>query len=110
LQALAVKQAGQELVTCRPADLLTPRMPKLREELAAKGLPVSDENAVLFAMFPRETEAFYKPAAPVAAPAAAPAAKVAAAAPVTAGATGPVSKFTFTVNDRRYETTVQDLN
>jgi pyruvate carboxylase subunit B len=61
VQALARKQSGQEPVTGRPADLLAPRMPKLREELAAKGLPVTDENAVLFAMFPRETEAFYKP-------------------------------------------------
>ncbi len=109
LQALALKHSGQELVTVRPADLLAPRMPKLREELAAKGLSVSDENAVLFAMFPRETEAFYKPAAPATVVAAAPVPPVArAAAPHVAA--GPVTKFTLTVNERRYETLVEDLN
>ena len=110
LQALALKQSGQALVTGRPADLLPPRMPKLREELAAKGLPVSDENAVLFAMFPRETEAFYlpKPAAP--APAAAAQATITpvpVAAPVVGGK---VSRYALTVNQRRYEATVEALN
>jgi oxaloacetate decarboxylase alpha subunit/pyruvate carboxylase subunit B len=110
LQALALKQSGQALVTGRPADLLPPRMPKLREELAAKGLPVSDENAVLFAMFPRETEAFYlpKPAAP--APAAAAQATI-TPVPVAAPVVGEkVSRYALTVNQRRYEATVEALN
>lgn len=120
LQALALKASGQALVTGRPADLLAPRMPKLREELAAKGLAVSDENAVLFAMFPRETEAFYKPAAAVASPApaqiAAPAAVVppvqpsAPAAPAPQAGNGAVTRYAFTVNDRRYQTTIENLN
>lgn len=117
LLALARKQSGQDPVECRPADLLAPRMPKLREELAAKGLAVTDENAVLFAMFPRETEAFYKPApapAPVApkpAPvpvAPAPAAPPAYAEPVRSA--GKVSRMVLTLNDRRYEAQVEELN
>jgi oxaloacetate decarboxylase alpha subunit/pyruvate carboxylase subunit B len=125
LLALARKQSGQEPVQGRPADLLAPRMPKLREELAAKGLPVSDENAVLFAMFPRETEAFYKPAS-AAAPAAAPA-PVAAAFPVApapvvvvsappvpvaavAAPRAPASRMFLTLNGKRYEAQVEELN
>jgi oxaloacetate decarboxylase alpha subunit/pyruvate carboxylase subunit B len=115
VQALASKQAKQEPVTCRPADLLAPRMPKLREELAAKGLPVSDENAVLYAMFPRETEAFYKPK-PAAAPAAPAAPVTPAPAPTTpapalaAAVPGKASHYALTVNNRRYEAMVEVLN
>jgi oxaloacetate decarboxylase alpha subunit/pyruvate carboxylase subunit B len=131
LLALARKQSGQEVIEGRPADLLAPRMPKLREELAAKGLAVTDENAVLYAMFPRETEAFYKPApaaapaapapavvvasapaAPAPAPAPAPvAAQPAASAPVTgAPAKGPVTRMILTLNNRRVEAVVEELN
>jgi oxaloacetate decarboxylase alpha subunit/pyruvate carboxylase subunit B len=121
LQALALKQSGQALVTGRPADLLAPRMPKLREELAAKGLPVSDENAVLFAMFPRETEAFYKPAVPAPAPAApvtvptpapivSPIQRVTPIVQVAQVATGPAARYNITVNDRCYATTVEELD
>ena len=122
LQALALKQSGQALVTGRPADLLVPRMAKLREELAAKNLPVSDETAVLFAMFPRETEAIYKAVAPATAPVmvapvpvAPPVAVVApippaAPAPVAYVPTGPVARYAITVNARRYETTVEELS
>lgn len=108
LQALACKQSKQEPVTGRPADLLEPRMPKLREELAAKGLPVSDENAVLYAMFPRETEAYYKPKPAAAAPA-----PKAAAAPAhnnSSPVPGRASRYVLTVNARRYETTVEEMN
>lgn len=107
LQALACKQSKQEPVTGRPADLLEPRMPKLREELAAKGLPVSDENAVLYAMFPRETEAYYKPKPAASAPATA-AAAPAAATPAPASAKS--SRYVLTVNSRRYETTVEEIS
>ena len=50
----AENQAGQEAIDCRPADVLEPRMPLLRKDLADKGLPDSDEMAVLHAMFPQE--------------------------------------------------------
>jgi oxaloacetate decarboxylase alpha subunit/pyruvate carboxylase subunit B len=111
VQALARKQSGQDPVTGRPADLLAPRMPKLREELAAKGLPVTDENAVLFAMFPRETEAFYKPKPAAAAPAAtAPAPAPAPASPAAPRVAGKAARYALTVNERRYEATVEFLS
>jgi oxaloacetate decarboxylase alpha subunit/pyruvate carboxylase subunit B len=121
LLSLARKQSGQDPVEGRPADLLPPRMPKLKEELAAKGLEPSDENAVLFAMFPRETEAFYKPAPAVAAPptAVAPAPSVSATPlrqappPAAVGprpaAPGRLSRMFLTVNNRRVEATVEEL-
>jgi hypothetical protein len=96
-------------------------MPKLKEELAAKGLVPSDENAVLFAMFPRETEAFYKPA-PVAATPPAAAAPVAPVTPAPVRQAPPVapvaprpavpgrlSRMFLTVNNRRVEATVEEL-
>ncbi|MFM8887396.1 MAG: pyruvate carboxyltransferase, partial [Chthoniobacterales bacterium] len=56
LLALVEKQSGKKAVTIRPADLLEPGMPALRDKLKEKGLPEDDETAVLFAMFPVETE------------------------------------------------------
>jgi oxaloacetate decarboxylase alpha subunit/pyruvate carboxylase subunit B len=109
LRALAAKKSGQDPVTVRPADLLAPRLPALREELAKKGLPVTDDNAVLFAMFPRETETLLKPPAPAAAPAAAPVQLAPASAPAAAAATGSPSRFNLTVNQRRHEVLVEDL-
>jgi oxaloacetate decarboxylase alpha subunit/pyruvate carboxylase subunit B len=124
LLAMARKQSGQEPMASRPADLLAPRMPKVREELAARGLAVTDENAVLFAMFPRETEAFYKPAPspatitppPVALNGAA--RTLAEAAPATPAASIPrssanrpnVSRIVLTLNERRYEAEIEELN
>ncbi len=56
LLAETMKRTGERPVTGRPADTLPPRMDSLRAKLREKGLPDSDENAVLFAMFPNETE------------------------------------------------------
>ncbi len=119
LLALARKQSGQEPVHGRPADLLAPRMPQLRQELAAKGLSVSDENAVLWAMFPRETEAFYKPAPAAPAPAA-PAAPVVpvsqASLPMSPPPPGaavtrrPATRMRLTLNHRRVEALVEELD
>ena len=55
-----VKRTHQQPVVGRPADLLEPRMEKIKETLRSKGLPDTDENAVLFAMFPLETERVLK--------------------------------------------------
>lgn len=57
---LAVSLSKEELVVGRPADLLSPRMPALREELAKNGLPVTDEACVLYAMFPQQTSDWFK--------------------------------------------------
>ena len=119
LLALARKQSGQDPVLGRPADLLAPRMPQLREELAAKGLAVTDENAVLYAMFPRETEAFYKPApAPASSSASAPVTVAAAngSTPTKLAPTAPnlpdnsTSKLRVTVDGKAYEVSVELLD
>ena len=56
LLGIVEKQSGKKAVTVRPADLLDPGLPALRDKLKEKGLPEDDETAVLFAMFPVETE------------------------------------------------------
>jgi pyruvate carboxylase subunit B len=99
LLALAVKKSGHEPVTVRPANLLAPLLPAIREELARKGLPVTDDNAVLYAMFPRETEALHKPAAPVT--------PVAPVSPPVSVGTAP-GRFQLTVNGHRHEVLVQE--
>jgi len=55
------KQSGNSRIEGRPADQLTPRMSVIREELRKKQLPVTDETAVLYAMFPQEVEQLYRP-------------------------------------------------
>ncbi|HWA87432.1 MAG TPA: pyruvate carboxyltransferase, partial [Opitutus sp.] len=107
---LARGKAGTEPIAGRPADALPPRMPKLREELAAAGLPTDDEACVLYAMFPREFTALQKNsagAAPAPAPGAStPTASGAAAAPVAKGAT---SRYALTIDGRRTEVTVTEI-
>jgi oxaloacetate decarboxylase alpha subunit/pyruvate carboxylase subunit B len=125
--AIIEKKTGQKPVTERPADLLPPGLPKLREQLHAKGLPEDDETAVLFAMFPQQVEALYKPKPPAPAPvvvasppapplvpslapAPAPAPVLAAApAPTHAGTNGVKRHFAITVNGVRRAVTVQEV-
>jgi oxaloacetate decarboxylase alpha subunit/pyruvate carboxylase subunit B len=110
LLALARKKSGQDPVEGRPADLLAPRMPALREELAKKGIEPSDDNAVLYAMFPRETAALYQPKpapAPKPVVVSPPAANGAAAAPATARS---IRKFFITINSQRSEVLVEELD
>lgn len=117
---LVLEKSKAEVVECRPADLLSPGMDKLKAELSSKGLPATDEAAVLYAMFPQQTEAVYKgtakpeepkkKAAPVAA--AAPAAAAPAAAPAVdpnAKVVGTASRLALTVNGKRHEVSVQEL-
>lgn len=56
---IAAKKSGKEPIDCRPADLAEPRMDKLREELAAEGMPADDEHCVIYAMFPQELKKYY---------------------------------------------------
>ena len=44
------------VVTCRPADLIAPELPKYREE--AKGLAKSEEDVLSYALFPRVASKF----------------------------------------------------
>lgn len=112
LLATVEKQTGHKRSEERQADLLPPRMPKLKEELRAKGLPDTDEMAVLHAMFPHELEKLLKPApvapaAPVSAPAA-PAAPMSAAAGVSAPA-GAGTRYSITLDGRAYGVAVEEV-
>ena len=65
--------APEDVITCRPADLLEPELEKYREEF--KGLAKSDEDVLSLALFPQVAPKFIeKRDAPKTAPAAAPAA------------------------------------
>lgn len=108
LRSLAETRTKQKAIECRAADLLEPRMPRLREELKSKGVPVNDENAVLYAMFPQQVEAFYKPKP--AAPAPAPAKPAPAQPPVESAAGGPQRRrYMITIDGRVHETVVEML-
>ncbi len=112
LLARILKQTGKEPMTDRPADILEPRMPKLREELKAKGLPTDDEACVLHAMFPNEFAALAQPAAsaatkpPPAAPVVQPAAPV---TPPTAMPPGPATRLRLTIDGRAHDISVEEL-
>ena len=78
----------EDVITCRPADLLQPEVEKYREEF--KDIAKSDEDVLSLALFPQVAPKFLAwrdgphdeaPAASAAAPAAAPAAKAAPADP-----------------------------
>ena len=83
----------EEVITCRPADLLEPELPKYREEF--KDIAKSDEDVLSLALFPQVAPKFLeyrdhpekRQPAPAAAPAPAPAkpAAPAAAAPAASG-------------------------
>jgi oxaloacetate decarboxylase alpha subunit/pyruvate carboxylase subunit B len=105
LLAQVEKMTNQKAVTERPADLLQPGMEKYRKQAVDKGLPASDEIAVLFAMFPQQVEALLKPKAPAPAPAAPAPAAPAAAAP----GNGRGQKLFVTVAGQRHEVTVETL-
>ncbi|HVU24156.1 MAG TPA: pyruvate carboxylase subunit B [Opitutus sp.] len=103
---IAREKSGTEPIAGRPADALPPRMPKLREELAAAGLPTDDEACVLHAMFPREFAALHKrPAA--AAPAATNGAAVRTPAPLAPGSAP--TRYALTIDGRRTEVTVAEI-
>jgi hypothetical protein len=100
-------------------------MPKLREQLRAKGLPEDDETAVLWAMFPQQLETLLKPKPAVATPlpaeapkaAPSPALPTSASAPATATSTpstltnqgAQTRHFAITVNGVRRQVTVQEV-
>ena len=76
---------NDEVITCRPADLLKPEMETLRAECKEKGIGHCEEDYLSYALFPQVAGKFFdwrdnphpvepapSPAAPAAAPAAAP--------------------------------------
>ncbi len=109
--ALAQAKSGQKPMAGRPADVLAPRMAKLRDELRVAGLPTDDEACVLHAMFPREFAALHAAQAAPTAPAA-PARPERPASPATeprSGATNPLRKYALTLDGRRTEVTVEEV-
>lgn len=99
---LALQKSGQKPVDGRPADVLAPRMPKLRNELAAAGLPTDDEACVLHAMFPREFAALHRPAPATPPPA--------ATAQVLPGTGKPATRYALTISGRRTEVSVAEVD
>ena len=47
-----------EVITCRPADLIEPELPKYREE--TKGLAKSEEDVLSYALFPQVAKKFFE--------------------------------------------------
>lgn len=60
-----------EVITCRPADLLEPELEKYAAEMKEKGIGKSYEDVLSYALFPQVAEKFFavRDAAPVAEPA-----------------------------------------
>jgi oxaloacetate decarboxylase alpha subunit/pyruvate carboxylase subunit B len=103
------KLSGKKPVTVRPADLLEPGLEKYRKQCAEKGLPTDNEVVVLFAMFPQQVEALYKPkaAAPAAAPA--PAATVSSPSAPARQSNGAGKHLFVTLNGQRHDVLVETL-
>ncbi len=99
------KQSGHKRSDERQADLLPPRMSKLKEELRAKGFPDTDEMAVLHAMFPQELAKLLAPASPPSPVPTAP--RPAALAPV-APPPGEGRHYQLTVEGRSYSVDVEE--
>ncbi|MBK8475875.1 MAG: pyruvate carboxylase subunit B [Opitutaceae bacterium] len=107
LLAAVEKKSGQKRSAERQADLLTPRMPKLKEELRAKGFPDTDEMAVLHAMFPQELDKLLKPT-----PTSAEIAPVRIAPPVAAlhpQPAGSSAHYSLTLGGHTYPVAVEEL-
>ena len=112
LLKLVDKQSGQKAVTGRPADLLEPGMPALRDQLKEKDLPDDDETAVLFAMFPVETERLLRGEKPAgAAPAvdkSAVPAPTSAVRPATSGS-GRAKRYVMHVEGQKHSVEVEEI-
>ena len=121
--ALAAKKAGHAPITGRPADGLAPKMPSLRSELAAKGLPSDDDTAVLYAMFPREVEALLRgsskvvappppppsPAPVVLAPVSPPSTAVSAVPSASPSAPAAITRLRLEIEERSFSVSVEEL-
>ncbi len=108
---LIADRTGQKPIEGRPADALAPRMPQLRAELTAKGLPTDDEACVLHAMFPQEFAKLHAPKAPAApAPVVVPSAVPPAPAAAPTPAYGPgAHRYRLTIAGRTTEAVVEEV-
>lgn len=110
IQKLAATLSKKDPITCRPADLIKPRMEALCAELSANKLPSDDEHCVIYAMFPQQVKELYNPpAAPSQNPAGAPVVSTTtAASPVVAGA-GKTYDLSFSINGQKTSAKVEEL-
>ncbi len=51
---------NEEVITCRPADLLEPELQKYAKEMKDKGIGKSEEDVLSYALFPQVAEKFFK--------------------------------------------------
>jgi oxaloacetate decarboxylase alpha subunit/pyruvate carboxylase subunit B len=108
LLVLCEKQSGKKAVTVRPADLLDPGLPALRDALREKGHPEDDETAVLYAMFPVETEKLLRGEKPVEVKAAAAPAKSARPAPAAAPH-GHASRYVMHIEGKPHSVEIEEI-
>ena len=115
IQKLAAERTKKDPISCRPADLLKPRMDDLRKELKENNLPTDDEHCVIYAMFPQQVKELYFPPKeepkPAAAPAPAPVTAPAAIPSISARASlaGNVTNLSMTVNGTAHTVTVEEI-
>ncbi len=127
VQKLCAERMHKDPITCRPADLIKPGMDDLRKKLEEKGLPATDENCVIYAMFPQQLEDYYNPDKPKPVPptvqSSNPAPATTAPVPASAPANNiPVSLTTggvqaridghnmqLAINGKSYDITIQEI-
>jgi len=109
---LAEKQSGKSVRTDAPSTGLPPRMDSLREELSKKGLPTDKEAAVLYAMFPQEFEHLHKkeeapvkPTQPTTPPL-----EISTPSPSTKPSTEKARKLSLTIDGRKEDYWIEDLD
>lgn len=116
IQKLAAQRSKKAPITCRPADLLKPRMEEIRKELKKNNLPTNDEHCVIYAMFPQQVKELYFPKEEAPKPAPAP---VAIAVPATGPAvaisaradfSGSVTSLAMSVNGTLHNVRVEEID
>lgn len=107
---LAMEKTKDKPIQGRPADLLEPRMKKLKVELKEKGLPETDEIAVLYAMFPQEVmKLFNSVLVATAVPATQPAQAASVSAMTSAVNGNGACRMELILNQRRYSVMVEEV-
>jgi oxaloacetate decarboxylase alpha subunit/pyruvate carboxylase subunit B len=114
VRKIAADKTGKEPIDCRPADLIEPRMDKLREELKAQGMPSDDEHCVIWAMFPQELKKHFDSkkggdVAPPPAPAPVKVEKPQPAAPKAPPVPENGREVHLTINGRDYTAVVEEI-
>ena len=59
-QVLKKAIGDDEVITCRPADLIEPELEKYKAEMQQKGIGKCDEDVLSYALFPQVAEKFLK--------------------------------------------------